>query len=232
MSKPKLAVIVEGDLAAAGPGDKDNIDGLGTAATRDVGTDPGQVLVVGVGGWLGHGSSDTMAEGYPIQNDQNISQIYCRSHEDNDVPALSSTFHFAGGEDTWGRLRVDPQSKGAWIQGGVSSAATGWTEKIVLSGDILQEMGDSETQTMSQKAISSAIASVEVTLPNSVDYHYDSTGKVAQITSNNSENTIIDYNNDGTVGSISYPDGRVETYTYDASGNVVSMTATGASYEL
>ena len=37
MSKPKLAVIVDGNLAAAGPGDKNNIDGLGTAATRDVG---------------------------------------------------------------------------------------------------------------------------------------------------------------------------------------------------
>lgn len=36
MSKPKLAVIVDGNLAAAGPGDKDNIDGLGTAATGDI----------------------------------------------------------------------------------------------------------------------------------------------------------------------------------------------------
>lgn len=38
MSKPKLAVVVDGNLAAAGPGDKGNIDGLGTVATRDVGS--------------------------------------------------------------------------------------------------------------------------------------------------------------------------------------------------
>lgn len=63
-------------------------------------------------------------------------------------------------------------------------------------------------------------------LPDSATYTYENE-RIIKITENDVFDTVIDYNPDNTVHSIEYPGGRIETFTYDNLGNVVSMTATG-----
>lgn len=79
---------------------------------------------------------------------------------------------------------------------------------------------------MTQKAVTDALANVGALAPSSSTYEYDALGRVNKVVTPNG-NTVIGYNPDGTVETISYPTGRVETYTYDASGNVTAMTAVG-----
>lgn len=77
------------------------------------------------------------------------------------------------------------------------------------------------------KALTDAIAAAGgASAPSSATYEYDVFGRVDKIVTPDG-NTVIGYNSDGTVETITYPTGRVETFTYDMSGNVVSMTATG-----
>lgn len=149
MSKPTLAVIVDGELAAAGPGDKDNIEGLGTAATRDVGS-----------------------------GDEEI-----RQNSEND-------------------------------------------EHFVAKSQIKVTTGQSGDDIMSQKAVTDALANAGSLASASANYEYDALGRVDKIITPDGI-TEIGYSSEGMAESITYPTGRMETYTYDASGNVTSMTATG-----
>lgn len=79
---------------------------------------------------------------------------------------------------------------------------------------------------MSQKAVTDALTNSGLLGSTSVTYEYDTLGRVDKILTPNG-NILTRYNSDGTVNTTTYPTGRVETYTYDPSGNVASMTATG-----
>lgn len=135
--------------------------GLGTAATRNVGTSSGNVMEVGAGGWLGRAASDSYIDGYPQNIDQNISQIYRREGADVSIPSFSyaASIHFAV-SDTWGRLRVHYAAPRAWIQGGTASAGTGWTVELIHTGNILTTTGQSSQYPMTQKAVTDAINGV------------------------------------------------------------------------
>lgn len=61
-------------------------------------------------------------------------------------------------------------------------------------------------------------------LPAEEQYSY-ANGLITKIESDLGD-TDITYNPDGSVASIEYPSGRIETYTYSAAGNVISMEAT------
>lgn len=108
------------------------ITGLGTSATKNVGTSDGDVLGVGAGGWLGSASTDSYMSGYPTSLSNNITQVYRRETTDGVIPAYATGFHFAAA-DTWGRLRVEYSEPNAWIQGGTTDGSVGWTAKLYHS---------------------------------------------------------------------------------------------------
>lgn len=165
MSKPKLAVIVDGDLAAAGSGDEGNIDGLGTAATKDVGTTEGDVLLVQKGTTFAAGQDDG-AWPTPTTVAENIS-LFGRSDVAQDgIPAYASAVQFSGGSDTWSRLSASHDTAKAWIQGGYipeTGDATKWTSELLTTANILTTTGDSAQYPMSQKAVTDALAAVVTT---------------------------------------------------------------------
>lgn len=148
--------------------------GLGTAATRDVGTGSGNVMEVGVGGWLGVAPSESYISGFPQDYSQSVSQIYRILEHDGPVAPYSTSIHIAA-NDTWGRLRVDPFYQQAWIQGGVSTAGTGWTAELHHTGNIRTTTGQSTNFPMTQKAvtdaINAAVANIDVSGPRPVKDH-------------------------------------------------------------
>lgn len=115
---------------------------LGTAATRDVTTSPtdtteGRVMKVGDGGWLGRASPASYIAGYPTSTAQNVSQVYRREEIDGQVAAYAASIHFAA-QDTWGRLRIAyrEDARRAWIQGGLATSGSGWTEELYHTGNM------------------------------------------------------------------------------------------------
>lgn len=130
--------------------------GLGTAATRNVGTDSGNVMEVGAGGWLGRAGSDSYILGYPQNQSQSISQIYQTDEEDEGVQGYVASIHFAS-YDSWGRVRVSHSDPRAWVQGGVASVGSGWTAELLTTGTILSTTGQSTDYPMTQKAVTDAI---------------------------------------------------------------------------
>ena len=115
--------------------------GLGNAATATVQTSPtdntaGRLMAVGAGGWLGSANPDSYMSGYPQSAGNNISQIYRRETSDAEVIAYAASIHFAAA-DTWGRLRLSPDTPKAWIQGGAHSTGRGWTAELFHSRNIL-----------------------------------------------------------------------------------------------
>ena len=105
---------------------------LGTAASRDVGTAAGNVMEVGVGGWLGAAGNDSYIAGYPQYASENIMQAYRRTTDDLGVVAFSAGIHVAA-EDTFGRIRFAPglPKKTAWISGGlIGDPASQYTTEI------------------------------------------------------------------------------------------------------
>lgn len=130
--------------------------GLGTAATRDVGESSGNVMQVGAGGWLGSSANNSYMSGYPQSLEQNVTQIYMRTEEDQGVIAYAPSFHFAA-SSIWGRLRVLQYAPRAWIQGGRAHLGDGWTAELIHTGNILTSTGQSTLLPMTQKAVTDAI---------------------------------------------------------------------------
>lgn len=64
-----------------------------------------------------------------------------------------------------------------------------------------------------------------IAVPES-EYSYNPLGQMFKITDENGD-TMIAYNADGAVNTITYQTGRVETYSYNPDGGISGMTATG-----
>lgn len=99
-------------------------------------------------------------------------------------------------------------------------------ERFVAKNQIKNTTGQSADYPMSQKAVTDAISNAGALASTSATYEYDALGRVDKIVTPDGD-TVIGYNLDGQVESVTYPTGRVETFTYDIYGNVISMTATG-----
>ena len=77
------------------------------------------------------------------------------------------------------------------------------------------------------KALTDAIAAAGgAPAPLSATYEYDALARVDKIVTPDGD-TVIGYNPDGTVETISYPTGRVETFMYNPDGSISGMIATG-----
>lgn len=126
-------LVRQGGRTLQGKIGNEDVEGLGTAATRDVGESSGNVMEVGAGGWLGLARGDTGINGYPLSIDENISMIYRREEVDNGVAPFAVSFHM-GAEGSWGRLRITESGTG-WIQGGFAPAGTGWTAELYHTGN-------------------------------------------------------------------------------------------------
>lgn len=182
--------------------------GLGDAATKTVGTSTGNLMAVGAGGLLGRTSGDGMAAGYPATLGASIGTNYRRETKDGVIDAFSAGTHFATA-DTWGRVRIHYDNKQAWIQGGSASSGTGWTAELYHNGNT------KKTPDGTLKASTVSTMSITRTGDN-----------ITRITED-SVQTNIAYNADGTINTVSYPVGsktRTETFTY-SSGQLTGMTA-------
>lgn len=182
--------------------------GLGDAATKTVGTSTGNLMAVGAGGLLGRTTGDGMAAGYPATLGANIGTNYRRETMDGVIDAFSASIHIATA-DTWGRVRIHYDNKQAWIQGGNASSGTGWTAELYHDGNT-KKIPDGTLK-------ASTVSAMSITR----------TGENITRITEDSVQTNIAYNADGTINAVSYPVGsktRTETFTY-SSGQLTGMTA-------
>lgn len=98
-------------------------------------------------------------------------------------------------------------------------------QSAISAGTSESSASDSAALALAAKDAAEAAADGK-TRPLSSVYTYDR-GLVIKITDDDVFDTVIDYNDNGTVNTITYPGGRIETFAYDSLGNVTSMTATG-----
>lgn len=131
---------------------------LGYAATAPTVGAGAEVMRAGAGGWLGLGSHTAEVWGYPtsIGDPLNLTRVSGSASADNGVSGYSPTFHFAV-DSTWGRIRVSPFIPKIWVQGGISTDGTGWTEELHHTGNILTTTGQSTRYPMTQKAVTDAL---------------------------------------------------------------------------
>lgn len=105
----------------------------------------------------------------------------------------------------------------------------GWFigDSLVLTEKVVQNaMGQSATLPISQKVVTDAINAILARQnPAFQHYFYDNDGLIVQVDTPEGS-TYTTYNPDQTVNTITFPSGRVETYSYDSEGRLVSMLAT------
>lgn len=108
---------------------------LGTSALKNIGTDVGDVLAVGAGGWLGRGAVEASSLGNPptILDSRNATRAFANNVVGHTIHQYSSAIHFAGG-NTWGRLHTAHSAPRAWLQGGSiawdGSSTSGWLAEL------------------------------------------------------------------------------------------------------
>lgn len=209
---------------------------LGTAATANLTTSnvdgtAGRVLKVGDGGWMGQGSQDGTPYGYPssVSAVTNQTKVIRATVPDNGVVEYSAGIHFAA-VDSWGRLRVGYSSQSAWIQGGLATSGTGWTDRVILSSNLLQTTGTSDVFPMTQRAVTGQLLGVGQTWQNvtgsrAIGTTYtNTTGRAIVVSVNNNSGTTSVL----TVGGVQV--GRVGQYTGGEGYQLCAVVPNGATY--